>query len=105
MSKIDTAWEQIFIAKKLDTAMNLHYISASEMKAISGHEPRLLAKMDSSKDIPTIMKKYGYFLLPVSNGTYAIVRGEGFFPLEYVNSAQAFESRIKFNLSTIPSMA
>lgn len=101
MNKIETAWEQIFAAKKFDITSNVHYITANEMKAISGHEPRLLAKMDSSKDVPAIMKRHGYFLLPVSNGVYAIVRGDGFHNLEYTNQVQNFESKIKFNLSTM----
>jgi hypothetical protein len=34
--------------------------------------------MDSTADLPPIFKKHGYFLLPVINGRYAIVRGNGF---------------------------
>ena len=101
MNKIETAWEQIFAAKNIDPTSDIHYITANEMKAISGQEPRLLAKMDCSKDIPAVMKRHGYFLLPVSNGTYAIIRGNGFHPLEYTNKLQNFESKIKFNLTTI----
>lgn len=101
MSIVDQAWEKIFDTRQIDLKQDLHYITASEMKTISGYEPRLLAKMDSRKDVPAVMKAHGYFLLPVSNGTYAIIRGNGFHNLERLSGIQDFESRIKFNLSTI----
>lgn len=101
MSLIDQAWEKIFDTLRFDLRQDIHYITASEMKSISGHEPRLLAKMDCRKSVPAVMKLHGYFLLPVKNGTYAIIRGDGFHDLEKVNGVQDFESRIKFNLSTI----
>jgi hypothetical protein len=56
--------------------------------------------MDSSSDLPPIFKKHGYFLLPVKNGQYAIVRGNGFHKLERMSAAGIHRSRIKFLLTT-----
>jgi hypothetical protein len=59
-----------------------------------------MAKMDSSADLPPIFKKHGYFLLPVKNGRYAIVRGDGFHQLEGTSDITNHISRIKFPLTT-----
>lgn len=100
MSKTFKLWEQIFAAKKFDVSKELHFVTAEEIKTITHAEPRIMAKMDSSADLPPIFKKHGYFLLPVRNGKYAIVRGDGFHRLEDTNEASTHISRIKFPLTT-----
>lgn len=100
MSKTFELWEQIFSTKQFDTSLDLHHITATEIKAITGAEARIMAKMDSTSDLPPIFKKYGYFLLPIKNGHYAIVRGNGFHQLEPVTDAETHVSRIKFHLTT-----
>lgn len=94
------AWEKIFQAKQFDVSLDLHYITADEIKAITSKEPRIMAKVDNSSDLPPALKKHGYFLLPVRNGKYAIVRGEGFHRLENRVSPDTHVSRIKFPLTT-----
>ncbi len=99
-SRFHQAWERIFQQKDYDLNADLHFITASEIKKITGEEARLMAKADSRKDLPEIMRDNGYFLLPVTNGSYAIVRGEGFHDLESPAEPIEFKSRIRFNLST-----
>lgn len=91
-------WEEIFRVKNFDLAQDLHYISAEEIKKFA--EPRILAKMDSTKDLPPVFQRNGYFLLPVKNGKYAIVRGNGFHVLEERKDILNHESRIRFPLTT-----
>lgn len=100
-SRFHTAWDHLFAQKQFDTTQDVHYITAKEVKAITGEEPRLMAKMDSSKDVPPIFKQYGYFLLPISTSKYAIVRGAGFHKLEQLPQPTSFTSRVKFNLTTM----
>jgi len=100
-SRFHSAWENLFKLKQFDTSQNLHYISAKEIKLLTGEEPRLMAKTDSSKDLPPIFKQLGYFLLPVSGSMYAIVRGDGFHSLEQLPSTTSFTSRVKFDLATM----
>ncbi len=100
MKQIYPLWEKIFIAKALDVTQDLHFITADEIKEIAHHEPRNMAKVDSLADLPPIFKKYGYFLLPVTKGKYAIVRGNGFHVLEKIVKAQKHISRIPFPLLT-----
>ncbi len=100
MKKSFADWENIFETKKFDISQDLHFITADEIKSITSAEPRILAKMDSSADLPPIFKRHGYFLLPVKNGQYAIVRGNGFHTLEEKVDAVAYTSRIRFALTT-----
>ena len=98
--KTFTKWEEIFKLKNFDTSKPLHFITATEIKEITHYEPRLMAKFDSKKDIPPIMKKFGYILLPVKDGTYAIVRGEGFHELENLSHTEDYYSKVSFPLTT-----
>jgi len=100
MNKTFSLWEKIFAEKKLDLSEDLHFITADEIKLISHAEPRIMAKMDSSADLPDVFKRNGYFLLPVKNGRYAIVRGSGFHKLEEKGEIDSHTSRIKFQLTT-----
>ena len=100
MRKSFQLWETIFAAKKFDVTQDVHFITASEIKVISHAEPRLLAKMDGSRDLPPVFQQNGYFLLPVRNGRYAIVRGSGFHTLEATNTVTTHVSRITFPLTT-----
>ncbi|MDO4910220.1 MAG: hypothetical protein Q3972_00565 [Corynebacterium sp.] len=72
-NKNDIAWEQIFadfdILKKIATQG--HYIiSATTIRTY--REPRLMAKYDSSDNLPEIFKKHRLGILPLSRGTYVI---------------------------------
>lgn len=95
------AWEKLFDELAIDTSKDLHIISASQIKQTTGREPRLMAKMDSSRDVPPVMARNRYFLLPVSRSEYAIVRGNGFHELErQAELSKEFTSRIRFALTT-----
>src|SRR6266496_3329515 len=100
MSSSFQHWERIFAVKRFDVSQDLHFLTANEMKAITGAEPRILAKMDSTASLPPVFKSNGYFLLPVKNGEYAIVRGQGFHRLEAAVLPVDHVSRIKFHLTT-----
>src|SRR4051812_33490640 len=100
MSQISDAWNTIFAAKKFDTSLDTHFISAKEIKQISGMEARIMAKMDTSADLPAIFKANDYFLLPVKNGEYIIIRGKAFHELEKLRTTTEFTSKIKFNMTT-----
>lgn len=100
MKKTFQLWEKIFEDKKFDLAQDLHFITADDIKHITNAEPRIMAKIDNSSDLPDAFKRNGYFLLPVKNGRYAIVRGNGFHILEQRGEAVNHTSRIKFQLTT-----
>ncbi len=98
---MNEAWDKIFAEKGFDLSKDLHYVTATEIKSITGGgEARLLTKFDFSKDVPAILKNNGYFLLPVKNGTYAIVRGAGFQKLAGSVDVVEYKSNIDFPLTT-----
>jgi hypothetical protein len=100
MKKIFQLWEKIFEDRQFDLTQDLHFITANDIKNITNKEPRIMAKMDNSSDLPDVFKRNGYFLLPVKNGRYAIVRGNGFHVLEQRGESESHTSRIKFQLTT-----
>ena len=100
MRKTSEAWEKIFAEKKFDLSQDLHFIEATEIEKISGVQARIMAKVDFSKDLPPVFARNGYFLLPVQNGKYAIVRGDGFHKLESRLLPEEFISKIRFHLTT-----
>lgn len=100
MNKTFALWEKIFKSRQFDLTKDLHFVTADEIKSITKSEPRIMAKMDSSKDLPDVFRLNGYFLLPVKNGKYAIVRGDGFHILEQRGGIEDYASRIKFPLVT-----
>ena len=100
--KTDIAWSQIFEAKAYNLEDDLHLISADEIKAITGSEPRLLAKMDRLTDLPQVLRENGYILLPTGRGYYTIIRSDrAFHALEPVGSVRSFEPRTEFPLITL----
>ncbi len=100
MKRTFRAWQHIFELKKFDLTQDSHYITAAEIKRITNIEARIMAKMDSFSDLPPIFKDNGYFLLPVQNGTYVIVKGQGFHSLEPKVNYQRYLSQIRFPLTT-----
>ncbi|HEX5429557.1 MAG TPA: hypothetical protein VFX17_00570 [Patescibacteria group bacterium] len=93
-------WSKVFEIKKFDLNKDIHFITAKEIKQITGQEPRNMAKMDSTADLPSIFKNNGYFLLPIENGRYEIIRGEGYHKLEKNKKTGEYDADIKFSITT-----
>ncbi|MEM7590864.1 MAG: hypothetical protein AAF383_04990 [Cyanobacteria bacterium P01_A01_bin.83] len=53
-------------------------LTAEEIKEISGREPRLMCKFDSKDSRPQILKQNNCTILPIQNGVYKIVSGDGY---------------------------
>lgn len=74
MGKRDHEWEVVFdkysLASKLENQETVE-VSTAQIKQ-QGFEPRLLAKIDHSKDQPTIFKTLKLGILPVSVDKYVI---------------------------------
>ncbi len=66
-------------------------ISAQQIKDATKHfsktgmrEVRILCKQDCREARPSVFKDAGLFLLPVKNGHYVIVKGEGYIDIPEV---------------------
>ncbi|MCA9979345.1 MAG: hypothetical protein KDD89_00870 [Anaerolineales bacterium] len=108
---IDRAWEAIFNRYNLighDFSATPIEISAQEIKDATRHFPttgmrevRILCKQDKREDRPIIFQDKGLFILPIRNGHYVILQGEGYVdipPIPAVQSALSYTSKLDFPL-------
>lgn len=64
-------------------------------------EPRILCKQDTRDSRPQIFRKLGLFMLPIKNGTYAIIKGEGYVDIPDITSEpEIHKSILDFTLET-----
>jgi len=75
--------------------------ACQKFKETGEKEVRILCKQDSREDRPEIFKKYNLFLLPVKNGFYNIIRGEGYVDI-LINKKETiiYRSKLDFLLDT-----
>ncbi len=108
---IDKSWEKIFRDYKIGNHNfddKPYRITASQIKKACQNfsetgekEVRILCKQDCREDRPKVFKDAGLFLLPVVNGEYVIVKGEGYVDIpEIGDSKQLYVSKLDFNLDT-----
>jgi len=75
--------------------------SVQDFKRTSEKEVRILCKMDSRKNLPTIMLENNLFLVPVKNGNYAIVHGEGYVDIPEIDTKpEIYHTKLDFDLET-----
>lgn len=107
----DRGWQAIFDVYDIhshDFNSAPYYLSSSEIKeATKGftetrdREVRLLCKHDTRESRPQLFKDNDLFILPVRNGHYAIIRGEGYVDIPPVpEKAQTYISELDFHLDT-----
>ena len=83
-------------------------ISAGQIKLACQHftktgekEVRILCKQDTRESRPQVFRDKGLFLLPVRNGAYVIVKGEGYIDVPEITSPlQDYQSAFPFELET-----
>lgn len=107
----NNSWEAIFKKYRLfehDFSAEAKIITASEIKSAcqdfkktSEKEVRILCKQDSREDVPKVMAERGLFLLPVKNGKYVILQGEGYMDIPDIHSpVEVHRSSLNFRLET-----
>lgn len=100
-----SAWQTIFdeyLIHKHDFDSEPFFITAKEIKrATNNLEPRILCKQDTRESRPQVFQENNLFILPVKNGKYAILRGEGYIDIPPVDSkSEVYKSRLDFHLDT-----
>ncbi len=71
------------------------------IKETGQREPRILCKQDHRDKRPAFFIENSLFLLPVKNGLYTIVKGEGYFDIPPIKSKIIrHESKLQFDLDT-----
>lgn len=107
----NNSWEKIFKDYNIeahDFSKSAFFLSASDIKKsvqdyknTAEKEVRILCKMDTRESVPDVMKKLGLILLPVKNGFYAIVKGNGYVDIPEINSNTiVYQSKLDFELDT-----
>jgi hypothetical protein len=96
-TKAQRAWSQIISHLDIEFENGISQkIHASDIKDITGEEPRLVCYIDSEHKLPPVLRERNAFVLPVGNGVYRLVEGQGFQNLPEITS----ETRT--HTSTIP---
>lgn len=104
-------WQAIFDTYRLahhDFAQAPFIITAEQIKratrkfnTTSEREVRILCKQDTRESRPDVFRERGLFVLPVRNGAYAIVQGEGYVDIPPIDVAtQVYPSQLDFELDT-----
>ena len=107
----NNSWKKIFDDNKIlkhDFDKSPFYLSAKEIKKsvqdfenTTEKEVRILCKMDTRESVPEIMRKNGLILLPVKNGQYVILKGEGYLDIpEIEGEAEIYNTKLDFELDT-----
>lgn len=105
------SWKKIFDDYKIlghNFSDSPYLITASQIKKACQRfkqtgekEVRILCKQDTRESRPDIFKKNGLFLLPVINGTYNIIKGEGYVDIpEIREKTVVYQSKLDFELDT-----
>lgn len=114
MSNKDLAWEAIFeslnIQRQLDE-VGVASVTAEQIKNITRQihglgqqEPRIITKFDTREQRATILRRNDCTILATSNGTYSLIRGDGYHNAEEIAEAQTFTSEFITSLETLPSV-
>lgn len=75
--------------------------ACQKFKETGEKEVRILCKQDSREQRPEIFRKNNLFLLPVKNGFYNIIKGEGYFDIPPIKKeVDIYLSKLDFPLDT-----
>jgi len=105
------SWEKIFNDYKIlehDFSKSPFALSAAQIKKscqkfkeTGEKEVRILCKQDTREQRPEILKKNKLFLLPVKNGFYNIIKGEGYVDIPMIEKElKIYSSKLDFKLDT-----
>jgi hypothetical protein len=104
-------WQAIFDMYKIekhDFSKGPFILTAEQIKkATAGfqttgeREVRVLCKQDKREHRPEVFVKNNLFILPIKNGTYALIKGEGYVDIpDITTSVKQYTSKLDFNLDT-----
>ena len=107
----DIAWQKIFDDYNIGThnfSQSPFEITAAEIKkscqdftTTGSKEVRVLCTQTDRALRPTVFVKHNLFLLPIKNGVYAILQGEGYIDIPPITKPVIpYESKLSFPLET-----
>lgn len=76
-------------------------IACQDFTKTGEKEVRTLCKQDTRENRPQVFQERNLFLLPIKNGVYVIVKGEGYVDIPAIETTQeVYVSKLDFNLDT-----
>lgn len=107
----DKPWEAIFQKYRIlnhDFSKLPFVITAEQIKVATKDfektnekEVRILCKQDCRNDRPKIFAENSLFILPIKNGHYAILKGEGYVDIPPITETiKVYRSKLSFQLDT-----
>ncbi len=105
-------WQSIFDTYKIhkhDFSKSPFTLTAEQIKKATAHftstterEVRVLCKQDTRESRPQVFVDNNLFILPIKNGIYSILQGEGYIDIpEITTSASIYKSKLDFELETL----
>jgi hypothetical protein len=100
--RMDRVWEQVINGLSLDLTKDVPPpIPATAFRKYADFEARNACKIDSSQDLPTLLRSKNMFPLPIENGSYVLVKGQGFHEFEPIDSpTRTFDSKLDYEVTT-----
>jgi len=109
--KMNESWEKIFEDYRIfdhDFDKSPFIIDAGQIKKatksfseVGSREVRILCKQDTREDRPEVFVEHGLFILPIRNGEYAIIRGEGYVDIPpIIGDTSTYTSKLDFQPET-----
>ncbi len=75
--------------------------ATSHFKKTNEREVRILCKQDTREDRPEIFIENNLFILPIKNGIYSIIKGEGYIDIPEIKDKNLiYKSKLDFDLDT-----
>lgn len=104
-------WQSIFDTYKIhehDFSQSPFTLTAEQIKKATAHftstterEVRVLCKQDTRESRPQVFVDNNLFILPIKNGIYSILQGEGYINIpEITTQAGIYKSKLDFELET-----
>lgn len=104
-------WQSIFEAYDIfehDFTKEPFILDATQIKKATAHftstterEVRVLCKQDTRESRPKVFVENDLFILPIKNGIYALVQGEGYVDIPEIETPPTiYKSKLDFELET-----
>jgi hypothetical protein len=104
-------WQSIFDTYNIhehDFSKSPFFLTAEQIKKATAHftstterEVRVLCKQDTRESRPQVFVDNNLFILPIKNGIYTILQGEGYIDIpEITTQASIYKSKLDFELET-----
>ncbi|OQW90525.1 MAG: hypothetical protein BWK79_19650 [Beggiatoa sp. IS2] len=76
-------------------------VATTHFKSTNEREVRVLCKQDSREDRPEVFVENNLFILPIKNGVYVVLKGEGYTDIPEISSTKKiYKSKLNFKLET-----